>query len=234
MLNLVEQLSSEKNRAIVVFDEFQEVPSIDPNLPRLLRSVMQQHQRINYIFLGSQESLIRNIFEKKKSPFYHFGMLMLLGKISREDFEIYLSNGFRGIKGMDKTVVADILKFTGCHPYYTQQLAFVVWERLNKGDGSPDPIEQAIEELVRIHDMDYERIWNGFNKTDKKLLIGLTLSAQTPLSEAFYRKYGLGASSTVFSSLKRMMQQGSITKTGNAYEIDDPFFERWIIQRRGM
>jgi len=234
VLNLVEQLSSKKNRAIVVFDEFQEVPFGDPNLPRLLRSVMQQHQRINYIFLGSQESLIRNIFEKKKSPFYHFGMLMPLGKISPEDFEIYLMNGFSGIKGVDKTVVAGILKFTGCHPYYTQQLAFVVWERLTRGDGVADPIEQAIEELVRIHDMDYERIWNGFNKTDKKLLIGLTLSTQTPLSEAFYRKYGLGASSTVFSSLKRMMQQGSITKTGNGYEIDDPFFERWIIRRRGM
>ena len=36
VLNLVEQLSTEKKKAIVVFDEFQEVQQIDGNLSSLL------------------------------------------------------------------------------------------------------------------------------------------------------------------------------------------------------
>jgi AAA+ ATPase superfamily predicted ATPase len=234
VLNLVEKLSNEKKRAIVVFDEFQEVQQIDPNLTRQLRSVMQHHQHVNYVFLGSQESLIRNIFEKKKSPFYHFGMVMPLGKIPQKDFEAYLASGFRDLTDNPENIARAILGFSDCHPYYTQQLAFVVWEILSQNDKVDDPMAQAIDELVRNHDMDYERIWNAFNKTDKKLLIGLTISNQTPLSEAFYRKFDLGAPSTVYSSLKRLMQNGAIMKADNRYGIDDPFFKQWIKQRRAQ
>ena len=159
---------------------------------------------------------------------------MLLGKIPRNDFEAYLAVGFGDLTGKNETITRAILDFSDCHPYYTQQLAFVVWEILSQNDPVTDPIEQAIDELVRIHDMDYERIWNAFNKTDKKLLIGLTISNQTPLSEAFYRKFDLGAPSTVYSSLKRLMQNGTIMKTDNKSGIDDPFFKRWIKQRRSQ
>jgi len=234
VLNLVEKLSNEKKRAIVVFDEFQEIQQIDGNLARQLRSVIQHHQHVNYVFLGSQESLIRNIFEKKKSPFYHFGMLMPLGKIPQKDFEAYLTDGFRDVTGTPEKISQAIIGFSDCHPYYTQQLAFVVWEILFQQDNPEDPITQAIDELVRIHDMDYERIWNAFIKTDKKLLIALTISNQTPLSEAFYRKFDLGAPSTVYSSLKRLMQNGTILKSEKGYGIDDPFFRQWIAQRRAQ
>ena len=232
VLNLIEKLSSEKKRAIVVFDEFQEVQHLDANLARQLRSVMQHHKNINYVFLGSQESLIRNIFEKKKSSFYHFGMLIPLCKIPESDFRNYLLQGFHDSKNNGREIATAILNFTRCHPYYTQQLAFTVWEIMHGDENNSDPISQAIDELIRVHDIDYERIWNGFNKTDKKLLIGLSVSDQTPMSEAFYRTYDIGAPSTAFSSLKRLMQSGYILKSDNKYEIDDPFFLRWIKQRR--
>jgi len=234
VLNLIEKLSSEKKKAIVVLDEFQEVEHLDVNLSRQLRSIMQHHININYVFLGSQESLIRNIFEKKKSSFYHFGMLLPLGKIPRSDFTTYLLRGFQDTSTGSTDITESILNFSGCHPYYTQQLAFVVWEILHQQDVGPNVIEQAITDLVSVHDMDYERIWNVFNKTDKKLLIGLSISDLTPLSEAFYRKYEIGSSSTAYSSLKRMMLSGYITKSDNKYGIDDPFFSRWIKQRRAQ
>ena len=69
---LLQTLATEEDRIIVVFDEFQEITNIDKNLDRLLRAIMQLHKNINYLFLGSQESMMREIFEKKKSPFFHF------------------------------------------------------------------------------------------------------------------------------------------------------------------
>ena len=81
VLNLLEKLSSPKQKTIVVLDEFQDIDRIQKGLDRTLRSIMQNHQNINYIFLGSQESMMREIFEKKKSPFYHFGQLMYLESV---------------------------------------------------------------------------------------------------------------------------------------------------------
>ena len=232
VLNLLEKLSSEKKKLLVIFDEFQEAKRIDPELMPQLRSIMQYHKLVNYVFLGSQESLIREIFERKKSPFYHFGMIMHLGKIPEQDFKAYLHNGFNAIGADGLTLAEEIISYTACHPYYTQQLAFQVWNIINLNSKHAHPVEQAAEELIAMHDMDYVRIWMVLNRTDKKLLIGLSSNGLTPLSEAFYRKQGIGASSTAFSSLKRLMENGYIIKSGNKYEMDDPFLGLWLKRRR--
>jgi uncharacterized protein len=208
VLNTIEKLSNDEKKTIVAFDEFQEVDRLDTNLARQLRSVMQHHRKINYVFLGSQESMIREIFEKKKSPFYHFGYLLTLDKISREDFSKYLEKGFSQKTKDSATLAGAILDFTRCHPYYTQQLAFIVWGIAAGNHDLEKIVPSAIDEIVRIHDIDYERLWTGFNKTDRKLLIGMAECNISPLSEAFYRKYDLNTSSTVFSSIKRIMKDG--------------------------
>jgi hypothetical protein len=193
---------------------------------------MQHHRNINYIFLGSQESLIRDIFEKKKSPFYHFGMIMQLGKIPESEFLGFLIKRLRGICKHPETVSKEIISVTSCHPYYTQQLAYVVWEKIQQSFQEKEVVAEAAADLVRMHEMDYERIWNNFNRTDKKLLIGLSYSDLSPLSEAFSRQFDIGATSTVFSSIRRLAADGYITRPVNKYEIDDPFFSLWLKQRR--
>jgi len=232
VMNVMEKLSNEDNKIIAIFDEFQEAGRINPDLLRQLRSIMQQHKLVNYVFLGSQESLIKEIFERKKSPFYHFGMILQLGKIPQTDFENYLINGFSPISGDAVKITNQIISFTNCHPYYTQQLAFVIWEKCSQKSIGQEPVTEAIEELIMMHDMDYERFWISLNKTDKKLLIGLSTSTLSPLSEAFIKSFDIGASSTAFSSLKRLMGNGYINKVDNKYEMDDPFFSHWLKIRR--
>lgn len=39
------------------------------------------------------------------------------------------------------------------------------------------------------------------------------------------RAANIGSVSTVFSSLKRLMQNGNVIKSEQGYEIDDPFFK---------
>ena len=129
-------------------------------------------------------------------------------------------------------IAKEILDITRSHPYYTQQLGFNVWELLNNNKKSKNPIEETVDEIIRHHDMDYERLWNTINRTDMKVLIGMSLSEITPLSSEFSQKYFTGASSTIFSSLKRLAQNGLVIKTEIGYEIDDPFFKRWVNKRR--
>lgn len=129
VLNLLERAHSEKDRLIVVLDEFQEIKDISSGLDRQLRSIMQEQKHINYILLGSQESMMTDIFENKKSPFYHFGELMRLGKLPRQDFYDYLVERLSAVFPESCKVLADrILNFTECHPYYSQQLAANVWQ----------------------------------------------------------------------------------------------------------
>lgn len=231
VLNLAERVSTEKKKIIMIFDEFQDAVKIDTSLISFMRAIMQHHKMINYVFLGSQESLIRGIFEKKKSPFYHFGMVMNLSKIDIKEFMVFLKKGFSKLFDNADAVAEEILFVTKGHPYYTQQLAFTVWERAALKKGEAGLVSEAVNELIMMHDMDYERIWLNFNRTDRKMLLGLALSDLQPLSDAFNREWNIGASSTAFSSIKRLMASGFVIKT-NKYELDDPFFTRWLRGRR--
>ena len=232
VLNLANKLSSDKNRLIVVFDEFQDCLKLEKNIDKKLRSILQNHDRINYVFLGSQESMMKDIFEKKRSPFYHFGFLFLLQKIERTHFQQFLEKGLKEKSAHPELLAKSILDFTDGHPYYTQQLAFVVYNRLLQKTDESIVVREAIEETGLIHDYDYERMWANFNNTDKKLMTGLATSTEPPLSAEFVSKQNIKATSTVFSSLNRLIKSGYIIKSANKYEIDDPFFKRWIVERR--
>jgi AAA+ ATPase superfamily predicted ATPase len=232
VLNLVEKLGTDKKKIIMVLDEFQEIYRIRSGLDRFLRSVMQNHNHINYIFMGSSESMIREIFERKNSPFYHFGSLMTLGKITPEKFTVFLEERFASVTEKNRELAEEILDISDSHPYYTQQLAFTVWEILMRSGFSPKIVKDAVSEIIQSHDNDYERLWNSLNRTDMKVLTGMSVSEISPLSDEFSILYGTGAASTVFSTLKRLGNKGMLIKEGSVYEIDDPFFKRWIVLRR--
>lgn len=233
VFNMIEKLGKNAKRPILVLDEFQDIDRIANGLDRQLRAIIQHHKNINYAFLGSMESMMRDIFEKKKSPFYHFGQLLPLEKIPYDDFYNYLNKGFESSRCNNvEEVSKEILKITNSHPYYTQQLAFSIWDNCNKNLSAEEQISKAINSLIQIHDMDYERLWHTQNQTDRKVLIALSQFEQNVLTENFNRKYGITATSTVFSSLKRLMKQGYIVKVNSNYEFDDPFFAKWIERKR--
>ncbi len=221
-LQLIEKLSNSENRMIVVFDEFQELLTLEKGIDKKLRSIIQNQTNINYIFLGSQESMMTEIFERKKSPFYHFGVLMHLDRIPYNDFYEYIVERLENENA--ETIAHSILETTRCHPYYTQQLSALVWDMLTYKHYGEDVVEQAIKSLVRIHDLDFERIWLNFNKTDRAILIDLVKNGQ-PSSNR------LLPTSTIYSGIKRLMQNGYVIKF-EGYEVEDPFFSKWISDRQ--
>ena len=226
-LSLAEKVSTEDNRMIVVLDEFQEIIGIEKGIDKKLRAFMQEQKRVNYIFLGSQESMMTQIFESKKSPFYHFGQLMRLDKILYDDFLSYIMERIR-VTGSDEQcerIAKDILAETACHPYYTQQLSSVVWDLLVYHKTPYDEVVRiAIEKLVRVHDLDFERLWLTFNKTDRKVLQILCKG----LSPYELRDM---PTSTSFSAIKRLTQDGYVIRT-DRYLIEDPIFRHWIEERQ--
>ena len=219
---LLEKVSTENKKLIVVFDEFQDIMNIRKGLDKQLRSIMQEQQHLNYILLGSQESMMTEIFERKKSPFYHFGKLMHLNKIPYEDFRTYVSERLPLENGEAlSTIVDEILSFTGLHPYYTQQLSAQIWEMMTYDRIFEDVFNKAVNAIIQAHDLDFERLWLNFNRTDRFVMLTLSKN-MNPLQNRFV------ATSTTFSAIKRLMKAGYVIRLED-YEIEDPFFKTWII-----
>lgn len=222
-LGLLQKVTSPEARLVVVLDEFPELLEIEKRVDKRLRAIMQGQIGLNYIFLGSQESMMEDIFEKVKSPFYHFGMVMHLGKIPYDDFHTFVASRMKSVVGDNYNKIADgILKFTGCHPYYTQQLAARCWESsvLHQNTDADSIVEESIELLVHAHDLDFERLWLTMTKVSRKILQLLSVG-DTP-----YQERSL-PTSTSYSALKKLMKEGIVIRS-DKYEIEDPFFKKWI------
>ena len=222
-MDLIEKVSTENKKLVVVLDEFQEILNIRKGLDKQLRSIMQEQQHLNYILLGSQESMMTDIFERKKSPFYHFGKLMRLNKIPYDDFKEYITTRLP-LNEDEKLydIVEEILAFTNLHPYYTQQLSAQVWEMMTYDHLVDGVVKEAVSKIVRVHDLDFERLWLNFNRTDRSVILSLS-KGDNPLQN---RKV---ASSTSFSAVKRLMKAGYVIRVTD-YEIEDPFFKEWVIR----
>jgi len=220
VFSLIENVYTDSDRLIVVLDEFQEIRELGANLDRQLRSIMQRQKHINYILLGSQESMMTDIFENKKSPFYHFGEMMRLGKLPREDFHRYLSERLAECFPDSCNRISDeILDITDCHPYYSQQLAANVWQIGVLTPNEKKPLECAVEHIVTTHSLDFERLWMHQNRTNKWIL--QRLSSNQSINNGEYR------TSTIYSALKRLQKDGFVIYS-DRFELEDPFFKRWI------
>lgn len=220
---LLEKVSTPEARLIVVLDEFQEINGIDKNLTKILRATMQHQEGLNYVFMGSQESMMEEIFEKKKSPFYHFGQRLNLKKIPYDDFRAYIIERLPESPQTNKEELADeILGFTKTHPYYSQQLAATVYNTLTYGHVEKDIVRSSIKQLIEEHDLDYERLWATMKRIDRLVLI-LLAKRNNPLTDSKV------PTSTAFSAIKRLVKQGYVIKT-NVYELEDPFFGEWILK----
>ncbi len=224
-LNLLEKVSTPEHKLIVVFDEFQDVLEIDKHIDKELRSIMQEQSGLNYILLGSQESMMTDIFERPKSPFYHFGELMRLDKIPHQDMYDYLNDRLLPITKNAADIADSILTFTNNHPYYSQQLASAVWELIAISNSDKDIISKAIVGIVHDHDLDYERLWLTFNKTDQ-MVIRLISQGDNPVQS---RRL---PTSTLTSAVKRLMKKGYVLKEEKErYLMEDPFFRQWVIDK---
>ncbi len=222
-IDLLETQSDPKNRTIVVLDEFQEVLGLGGGIDKRLRAQMQLQKNVNYVFLGSQESMMTTIFERVKSPFYHFGLLMHLKKIPATDFEEFLTERLRPVAGRLTTeCVQGILSVTACHPYYTQQLASLVWEQLVWGKETERVVEKAVDDFVNDRDLDFNRLWDTFNLTQRRLLQGLAKNPADPMTDV--------SSSTKYDALAKLARLGYVIRE-TVYEIEDPFFRLWIARK---
>lgn len=151
VLELPEKISKERGCSIVVcIDEFQQIGEFHESIvfQKKLRSVWQLQEHVSYCLYGSKKHMMENIFQSRSNPFYRFGDLMYLGKISEEDWVAYICQRFeRTGKCISEELAKKICDATERYSSYVQQLAWFVWLKCS-GIADQSDIDFAIERLL--------------------------------------------------------------------------------------
>jgi AAA+ ATPase superfamily predicted ATPase len=235
ILNLPEKIAKEKNIKIVIcIDEFQNIASFTDNLAfqKRLRSFWQQHQNVTYCLYGSKRSLLIQLFEKRSMPFYRFGDIMYLEKIAAKHWNPFILNAFaKTRKKIKQEQITRIIDLMQCHPYYIQQLCYLLWIRSGRTVKDEDLVA-SIEDLVNQNSNLFEREAEGMSNSKIAVIRAIANGNYSGLSSGeIIREYHLGSSANVTKTLKALDLDEIIDKRNGEYRLIDPSFELWFKKR---
>jgi uncharacterized protein len=231
LLELPAELAGARRRRVaLVMDEFQEIVSIDPSLPKLLRSVFQRQPEIAHVYLGSKQHIMERIFNDANEPFWRSAKSIELGPIPASPFADFIAERFR-IDGreVEPGVVAELLTRTGGHPYATQELCYFLWEQTAPGETAAGAdLVSALGAVLRSEHAHFSLLWDGASAVQKQVLRGLAREPGHPFMAAYRRRHGLPATTNVQKALRALVQREVVSGKAGAYRITEPFFAEWL------
>jgi len=234
VLDLPQKLLSGKRRAVVVFDEFQEVKDLLPNdgFERIMRSAIQSHRNVSYIFLGSRYHILRRMFTDHNRPFYKSAITILLDKPPVEESIRFVVDRFASAgKSIERKAAEHLVAKIENIPYFIQQLGFetfrLVDDARRKSVSSAD-VDAAYANLSGFNRDQYEQLMITLSVAQKKLLIALARERTNEFGDTYRKRYALGVSSTVNSAKAKLMEDGLIELSGGQYVVADPFFAHFL------
>jgi len=224
-LEFPQKVAEKKNTEIVIaMDEFQRIQTLDGDtLERLFRSVIQEQDRVTYIFSGSQVGMLKEMFENGDRPFFKSTKVIELNKIPKEDFKTYIKDAFGETDfDVEENLINDILDLTDGHPMRTKELLFELWNRKRSGD-SVKNLDSLLSVLIE-NDVYIEQVWNSISSALQRRTLEALANREKPYSHETIEEYQLKGSSHVQRAIKSLERQGIVYQG----EIVDPFLEEWI------
>jgi hypothetical protein len=231
ILNLPQKIAKKKKLHIVIcIDEFQNCDGFRESklFQKRLRTEWQHHHHVTYCLYGSRQHMMAELFEEQSNPFYKFGDVMYLPKISRNDWINFIQEQFRTTKkNINEENANRIAALVQDHSYYVQQLSYLVWVATAK-TVTQEIVMTAIEDLLDQNSMLYTRDTENLTNAQFNFLKALAEGVHTGLSSRdVLHKYQLGTSANVLKIKKVLIQKELIDDT-NGIHFLDPVYQLWF------
>ena len=220
-------------RCYVAFDEFQQITDYpETGTEALLRSYIQFLPNVYFIFAGSQQHIMTELFLSARRPFYLSSQMLQLKEIG-EDKYLAFANGFFAKK---KTAISGEVfhylytKVDG-QTWYVQALLSRLYAYMDFTPGVTLPlIDNAVEELVNEQEVAFEDYYASLTANQAVLLQAIAREGgvKSPLAQSFIKKHRLPALSSIKTALKALMDRQMVCLYGGRYIVYDRFFAIWL------
>ena len=192
-LELPEQVARADGRQLILFfDEFQELASArrpygDPDaVTNRMRAIFQRSTSVSYLFAGSIEHVMRDLFAPTRRAFSGFGSFYSLRPIAAEEWHAGLADRFAADKcTVGEGALARIVELGGGHPRATMRIAqqaHLVSLELDTRDIGLDLVELGFQRALEGDRPTMEQVVERIRLLHKNaLLIARTVAAGDPL-----------------------------------------------------
>jgi uncharacterized protein len=234
-LELPERVATADGRRLILFfDEFQEVASArrpygDPDaVTNRMRAVFQRSTAVSYLFAGSLEHVVRDLFAPTRRAFSGFGSFYALRPISKEEWRRGLAERFAA----DDCTVAEaaldrIVELGGGHPRATMRIAqqaHLVSIELDVREIDLDLVQLGFERALEGDRPTMEQVVERVRLLHKH---GLTVARAVAAGESPPRRLHPGVRDRV---LKLLRNAGVVEHEGRGrWRVIDPLLRHYLV-----
>jgi AAA+ ATPase superfamily predicted ATPase len=225
--------AADRKEVVVFFDEFQEIASVHQPygdadlLTKRMRSIFQRSSGVSYLFAGSLQHLMRDLFIPTHRALHQFGGFHDLRPIAREDWEAGLAERFSADEcTLEEGALSRIVDYGASHPRTTMLIAqktHLTSVELDTMRIDMATVEQGLLGALRAerasHEQSVERI-RGLHK------LGLVVAERLARGEPVYPALPRGA---VRRALEALRDGAIIQSQGRGeWRLSSPLLARYL------
>lgn len=232
--SIFDYLKSSKKKVYVAIDEFQQVAYYpEKGTEALLRSHVQ-FSNAGFIFSGSRQHLMAEMFNSPQRPFYQSTEFMNLQPIPEDVYYEFASRFFEAKKGsLSQEVFHDIYQRFDGYTWYIQ----LMMNRLYEGNKRITELHQATDAIIAVLATltpQYEMLMTFLTSNQVNLLKAIAKEGKVeqPQSNEFIKRNDLPSPSSVKAALDVLVDKELVYTQPDGYIIYDRLLNLWL--QRGM
>lgn len=233
---LFKLLEDSGKKTVLALDEFQQITQYpEQQTEAWLRSEIQNIKSVNFIFCGSQQQLLGEMFNSVKRPFYASTQMLTLSLLEKGAYHRFIAMHMeKDAHTIKKEAIDFILEWSRQHTYYVQILCNRLFMREEKHI-TRESINSEIEMIFKEQEAVFFTFRELLTSPQWSLLGAIAKEGRiyTPTSRNFIHTYNLGTPATVKRSLESLLGKEMIfrqfdPKGRSFYQVYDVFLSRWM------
>ncbi|WP_321517545.1 ATP-binding protein [uncultured Bacteroides sp.] len=235
---IFKMLATADRPCIVAIDEFQQISKYPgKNIEALLRTHIQKIENSNFIFAGSERSMMQAMFLSSARPFYRSADIMELDAIEKDIYVQFIVDNFeKRNRKIENIVAADVYDLFKGHTFYIQKTFNETFADTPQDEECTiETVRTAIDNMIALYETIFREILSNVPEKQKELLYAIAKEgeARQILSVEFIKRYSLTSSSSVQAAAKKLLEKDLITETNKSYAVTDKLFAMWIKKMYG-
>lgn len=222
-------------RCYVAIDEFQQIQNYPQvGLEALLRSYIQFLPNVYFIFSGSRQHMMEEMFLSANRPFFQSAMVMSLGSIDMEEYRSFANRMLEPQhRSIGQEVFQRIYEFAGGITWYVQAILHGIYDH---ADRTVDVTlaDEVIRELVEEQSATFKNYcaWLTDNQLALLKAIAREQTVMSPLAQQFIHTHHLPATSSIKTALRALEDKMLVSRSAtDGYSVSDKLFALWLVQR---
>lgn len=228
--SIFDYLERSKKQVFVAIDEFQQVAYYpEKGTEALLRSQVQ-FSHAGFIFSGSRQHLMAEMFNSPKRPFYQSTEFMNLQPIPEDAYYDFARRFFEAKKGsLSQEVFHDIYQCFSGYTWYIQLMMNRLYER-NKKITRPQQANDAILAVLDTLTPQYEMLMTLLTTNQVNLLKAIAKEGKVeqPQSNEFIKRNDLPSPSSVKTALDVLVEKELVYAHPDGYIVYDRLLNLWL------